>query len=407
MRIGLASIHPRALSGQIEYLVGLARQLRALGHTVEVVSAFPAQELLADDRLALSDGDRGWLLPKLTRIGRILRVLEAAAQRVDLIHFNLPTPAFAILADVLQLRVPVPVIAGFEAHLPTLWDICKPSRLLADPAFYLPRLVVNNGLVARMTLRRAACYLVSSDFQQKELLRLGIPAERIAVIPNVLNTAKLVAPPKPLARALLGLPDNPLVVYIGHYNPVKGVDVLARAFGELASRQPAARLVLAWSGLGNPKPVERALAASGVGDRVIRLGKVDVATALAAADVVALPYRQTTGQAAFPGLVLETMQVGVPLVISDLPLLREIVTDGQTALLVPPENAQALADQLDRLLRDRALAAQMVAQQRRQMATVFDPHRLAAAYVRLYEAVLDTVALTRPAAEAPRVEELV
>src|SRR5581483_7129621 len=108
MRICLASIHPRALSGQIDGLVGLARELGRRGHRVRVVSAFAEDALLGHDRLGLAGGDRGALLPKLARIRRIERALERSAGDADVIQLNLPTPAFSALADLLQWRVDVP-----------------------------------------------------------------------------------------------------------------------------------------------------------------------------------------------------------------------------------------------------------------------------------------------------------
>src|SRR5207248_7886950 len=120
------------------------------------------------------------------------------------------------------------------------------------------------------------------------------------------------------------------------------------------------RLVMAWSGLGQQARMRRTVARAGVADRVIELGRLDVAQLFAAADVVALPYRFTIGQAAYPGTVIEAMWVGVPLVTSDLPLLAELADGGQTALLARPGDPTDLADQITRLLTETARAAQLV-----------------------------------------------
>jgi glycosyltransferase involved in cell wall biosynthesis len=388
MRICLASIHPRALSGQIEALVGLAGEMRALGHTVRVVSAFPEEQLLGGDRLRLAEGDRGALLPKIARIRRVLGELAAAAAGADVLHVNLPTPAFSMLADWLRARTSVPVVVGYEAHLAPVGELLRPRRLLGAPGFYLPRLLVNNRFVARLTSHRADRYVVSSQLQAAELVATGAPPDRIEVVPNPIDGAKLRRWPRPEARHALGLPDGRLVLYVGHFHHVKGVDVLAEAFGRVLQAVPDARLVLAWSGLGERAPVERALARGGVADRAIWLGKVDVGLALSAADVLALPYRMTIGQAAFPGMVLEAMAVGAPLVTTDLPLLRELVEHGRTALLAPPEDPGALAERIVRLLEDRRLAASMGAAQAAAMTGRFAPSLLAREYERIYADVL-------------------
>src|SRR5439155_23350509 len=97
----------------------------------------------------------------------------------------------------------------------------------------------------------------------------------------------------------LGLPsEGGLIGYIGHFNEVKGVDLLAAAFASLAESRPDMHLALAWSGQGDPEPVTRRL--RGVRSHVTWLGKVHVGNFLCAVDVLALPYRSTAGQAAFP-----------------------------------------------------------------------------------------------------------
>src|SRR5689334_23172957 len=100
MRICLASIHPRLLSGQIDALAGLARALRARGHQVRVVSAFAEEDLLNPRRAFGAAADAGHLAPRMARILGIVRQLEAASAEADVVHLNLPTPSFSLLADV-------------------------------------------------------------------------------------------------------------------------------------------------------------------------------------------------------------------------------------------------------------------------------------------------------------------
>src|ERR687887_101952 len=118
VRICLASIHPRLLSGQIERLVALGQELRALGRDV-----------------------------------------CRAAREVDVVQLNLPTPAFGFVADLVQMLVPVPVVVGYEAQLCDLEEVLRRGHLWRAPAFFAPRVFVNNGLLARMTLRRSRRYV--------------------------------------------------------------------------------------------------------------------------------------------------------------------------------------------------------------------------------------------------------
>ena len=395
MRVALASIHPRPLSGQIEGLVGLAQALQARGHSVQVVSAFSSRDLLSTDRMPLAAKSQRILLDQPARMTRILVRLVRLAPQLDVIQLNLPTPAFSIYADLLQTLVRVPVLVGYEAHLVDARDLFRFDCLRAAPDFYLPRLLINNHLVARLTLRRAAGYVVSSQYQKTELISLGVAPEHIYSLPPILPGDKLMRAPRETMRA--ALPAGRLVTFVGHYNHVKGVDVLIRAFQALAPRAPEARLVLAWSGVGSNRRVAQLLADRALAGHVIQLGQVRVPDLLSGSDVVVLPYRLTIGQAAYPATLLEVFAANVPLVTSDLPLLRELTDGGKTALLVPPDDPFALAAAIERVLNEPALAAQMVAAQR-ELVQQIQPLRVVQEYERLYGQIIARQArVLRPA----------
>jgi glycosyltransferase involved in cell wall biosynthesis len=389
VRICLASIHPRMLSGQIESLVALRDGLESLGHEVRVVSAFDPDHLRMERRWAQQTTDALALAPKVVRIGSIIAQIAQVARQSELVHFNVPTPAFGALADWLQLSTGRPLVVGFEAHLAQVPDILP--RLTAAPEFYLPRLLVNNGLVARATLRRGRRYVVSSEFQRDELCSLGYGSGHVEVIPNLIDEAKLRRWDRQEARAALGLPDGPIVGFVGHYHDVKGHDVLIDAFRMVANRVPDARLALAWSGIGSRSKTRAAMERAGIADRVVELGRVDVGQFFSAIDVAALPYRFSIGQAT----VLEAMWVGVPLVTTRLPLLEELCR-GEAALLASPGDASDLAVQITRKLTEKELASGAIAAQRVLMSQRFDRGNVIEQYVRLYERALAKVGAAAP-----------
>jgi glycosyltransferase involved in cell wall biosynthesis len=382
VRICLASIHPRMLSGQIEGLIALRTGLEKRGHAVEVVSAFQPGQLEQDRRWDREYGDSRGLLPRVGRIAGLIGNVASAARRADVLHFNLPTPAFGSVADAVGTAARVPTVVGFEAHLADVPATAR--RLGAAVPFYAPRIMINNGVVARLTAHRAATYVVSSEYQRSELTALGYPRDRVAVIPNLIDRAKLQRWDRAEARRALELPDDPLVAFLGHFHDVKGHDVLIEAFVAVRREVPEARLALAWSGIGSRYEVRAAIARAGIADRVIELGRLDVGQLFSAADVVALPYRFSIGQAAYPGTLLEAMAVGVPLVTSTLPLLEELTDCGRTALLARPGDVEDLATQIVRLLREPALGAELVAAQRAAMAERFDEAKLIDRYIEVY-----------------------
>jgi phosphatidylinositol alpha-mannosyltransferase len=107
---------------------------------------------------------------------------------------------------------------------------------------------------------------------------------------------------------------------------------------------------------------------------------------LAASDVVALPYRLTLGQAVFPAALLEALAANVPVVTSDLPLLRELTNHGKTALLAPPENPSALARAIERVLAEPHLVYGMLASQQEWLERN-QPQRVVRDYERLYQQI--------------------
>ncbi len=383
MKVCLVSIHPRLLSGQINTLVGLARGLRDRGHQVKLVTAFAETRLYDPDRIYGPEASAGILLSKLVRVVRIVRRLQDAAQDADVVQMNLPTPSFAIVGDVVQALLGRPIIVGFEAQLPASRDLLG-SRMVAAPQFYLPQLLINNRLTAGASRFRASRYVVASALQAAELSSFGVSPDRISVIPNVIDAKRINEDFDPDA---VSLPiESPVISYIGHFNHVKGVDVLVRAMPGILARYPTAHLVIAWSGLGPSAPIRRAIRDAGVAERVHIIGRVPVSGLLRQSDIFVLPYRLTIGQAAYPGLVLEAMATGVPMVTSDLPLLRELIEPGQEAELAKPEDPTDLARCIVRLLDDPGRRHEMIHAQQRLMRHSFDPHDL----VRRYEAIYDT-----------------
>lgn len=386
MRVCIASIHPRLLSGQIDSMVALGRGLRDRGHKVALVSAFAEQDLLDEQRAFGEAAEPGHLIPRLARLSRIWIGIEREAATADLVHLNLPTPSFTPLANVLQRRIKKPVIVGFEAHLIRVEDVVPHGRWLAAPKFYVPRLLVNNRGVAQLGGFQAAHYVVASGYQAEELLRAGAPFDRVSAIPTLFDWARLSGDGGTTPPAIPN--GRPVIGYIGHFNHVKGVDVLIRALPRIRARFPDAKLALAWSGLGDAGPVKKAIAETGLSDQIHILGRVSVAEMFAQCDLAVLPYRLTIGQAAFPGLVLEAMAVGIPLVTTDLPLLRELVADEKLALLARPEDASDLADKACHLLTNRAEARAMVERQRAAIRTRLDPTALVERYEELYAKVI-------------------
>ena len=204
-------------------------------------------------------------------------------------------------------------------------------------------------------------------------VRAGYPADRIIVEGDAIDPAPFRdLPTRPEARTQLGLPDAPLVGFIGRFVALeqeRGVEDLIRAVGAMgaAGAGAAPTLVL----LGGPKseaPAYRELAArSGLAsERLViydRVANAEVPRWIRALDAGVMPYPDTPhyAQELSPLKMFEYMAAGLPIVASDLPSIRLVLRDGENAVLVRPQDPSALAAGLTKVLADPAFASRIAA----------------------------------------------
>jgi glycosyltransferase involved in cell wall biosynthesis len=182
-------------------------------------------------------------------------------------------------------------------------------------------------VVERLLTRRAAkviCITESLALFNRE--RVGLPAAKLEVIHYGMDE-----PPAAWAPDELELPEGKIVVAVARLVPQKGLDVAVEAMAGID-----ATLVV----LGEGPERERLEAqARELGVRLLLPGRVgDVASALRRADVLVHPARWE----GFGLALLEAMLAGLPVVATRVSSIPEIVTDGETGLLVPPNDPGAL-----------------------------------------------------------------
>jgi D-inositol-3-phosphate glycosyltransferase len=185
-------------------------------------------------------------------------------------------------------------------------------------------------------------------------------AERIAVIPCGVDT-ELFQPMDPAkARDLLELPPDPLLLYVGRVQPIKGLDTLLEAMAAI----PAPAYLLVVGGEhdepdgGHRAALRARVAALGL-DRRVRFLRAQPQRRLrlfyAAADATVMPsYYESFGMVA-----LEAMACGTPVIASDVGGLSTLVQDGKTGLRVKVNDPGALAHAIERLLDDEARRRRM------------------------------------------------
>lgn len=235
----------------------------------------------------------------------------------------------------------------------------------------------------RYCLGHAEAVVVPSTVIAAAVSALGVPADHIHLVPNGADVPA-TRPPRPA-----GAPERYLI-YVGALQPWQGVDVLLRAFTRLADL-PELRLVICSSvPESRSRPLRRLADRLGVADRVLwryTLPHADVAGWLAHAELSVAPLtagQRNLDQGCSPLKIWESMAAGTPVVASDLPVVRELVTDGEHGRLVRPDRPAELARAVRILLEYPDATRQMGLSAQRRIAGGFTwAHaraRLAAVY---------------------------
>lgn len=317
---------------------------------------------------------RGWR-PIVSGVRQRLR-----RERPDLLHTSIFEAD--IVGRVAAIGTPVPVLCSL-VNTPY-----APIRL-SDPHIRAWRLRVVRTL-DRMTARHLVDHFhaITHAVRDAAVADLRIAPERITVIERGRDPERLGVPSaerRAGARGSLGLPsDAPILVTVGRQEFQKGQWHLLESMPKILASHPKVRLLIAGRE-GNASARLREVGAQAALDgQVTFLGhRDDIPEILAAADLFVFPSLCE----GLGGALIEAMALGLPIVASDLPAIREVVEADRNALLVPPGSSSDLAAAIDLLLADRARRAAMGRRSRRIFEERFTLERSATRMLELFEKV--------------------
>lgn len=208
------------------------------------------------------------------------------------------------------------------------------------------------------------------------IIRQGWPAERTHYLPNFVDAE----PRPPVDRAAFDTPpDVPLLLALGRLHWRKGFDVLLAAL----ERVPEAYLWIAGEGPAQAE-LQRIAAATGVAERVRWLGwRQEVGGLYAACDVFVCPSRAEP----LGNVVIEAWAHGAPAVATSAAGPAALIEEGVTGLLVPPEDADALAAAIRTVLDGPALAAAMREAGRAAYESAFTEPAVIGQYLDFFERI--------------------
>lgn len=264
-----------------------------------------------------------WLgrLRYLLRIRRVRRLVRAL--RPDLLH-ALHLTSYGFLSVLCDLH-------------PTLVSVWGTDVLEA------PRLSPLHYFITRFALRRAD-HITATGLRLAEAATRYAPAGKpVTVVPYGVDLREFRPRPR-------GERSEVVIGAVTRLSKEKGLHYLLEAFAVVAGRRPEASLVLAGEG-PERRRLERLAARLGLGERVQFLGEVpheQVPQVLQGLDIFAMPSTYE----GFGVAALEAGAMEVPVVASRIHGIPDVVVDGETGLLVPPRDRQALAAALERLAAD-------------------------------------------------------
>lgn len=338
--------------------------------------------------ILLAQKEAGWDVRGVTRLGYPVQVgkpLARGADVVDGIRYERLMPSMmAPLADARLQQQAEELLQVAREYRPSILHTTTPytnglvTRAVAE-SLGIPWVYEVRGQLAdtwastrgseafdseryRLTKDREAEIMLSADLvvtlgrsMKGNILAAGIPPTKIILAPNAIGGDYLRVPMNQRsARKLLGLPEKGL--YIGTVSslvPYEGIEDLVEAFKLLAPGSPDLRLLIVGAGTALPGLQRRAQAA-GLGDRVMFTGRVPRTDAWLyhqALDIFVVPRKDLdVTRDVTPLKPVEALACARPVVASDLPALSEIIDDGVTGILVPPEHPEALANRLAMLL---------------------------------------------------------
>ncbi len=354
----------------------LGKELAQRGHTVHfIASALPTRLTELSARVRFHEVEmmsyplfehQPYTLALATKMATV-----AEAEQLDLlhVHYAIPHSISAILArESLRPHRRLPVITTLHGT-----DI----TLVGADRSYLP--------ITRYGIAQSDGVTAISDYLKRATVEtFGL--DQVTVIPNFICADDYQRRPLPALRRELAPDDEPLLVHVSNFRPVKRpvdcVEILARVL----KRGIKTRLIMVGDGSERGQAEHRARCL-GISDRCAFVGKQPrIVDYLSAADVLLLPSEQES----FGLAALEAMACEVPVVASRVGGVPEVVTDGETGCLSEVGDVDKMATDAARLLGDADLRHAMGRRARESAVARYSTDLIIPRYIEFYERILAT-----------------
>ena len=197
--------------------------------------------------------------------------------------------------------------------------------------------------------------IANSDAVKNYLSSVGVPSERLATISKGHDPAWYSEIPPADLQQEFGIPKDAITVScLANIRPLKGIDILLKAAANVSASVPIHYLLIgdkpddSLPNLANDIGIEKNVHFTGF--------RKDALSLLKASDITTMPSVRREG---VPRAIAESMAFGIPSIVSNIGGLPELVSDGETGLVVPAKDVDALASALEKLIQSKELRASL------------------------------------------------
>jgi len=293
---------------------------------------------------------KGWQERNLLiNIVKFINQINKIGNNYDIIYLILPNSAFAFVGDLIRKKT-AQVIVRLECSL-HYFENFKFSLNKIGIYTFLTHLASNKFLCRLARFKHQ--YLVSTNYQKKELISCGCPSTKITILPNTTEKFKPIKIKK----------TANIFSYIGHLNIVKGVPILIKAIDYLVNKKNIVNIKFQLASANNfyqKKYIVRMIKKFKIKQYITIKKFVKITDFLKNSKALILPYIYPFGTQLYPNLILEGIQLHQPIITTNIKPLTELLTNNKNCLMVKPNDEVALAKAILKLTKNEQLRKKII-----------------------------------------------
>lgn len=351
-------------NGAVAHTEGVVNALTKQGYEVDIITPYPIPYLKSYHSMRVCSPD-GWTtgiseLEEMEYNRQLLDSLEKGDKKPDLVYQRYGRNSYAGLLYARHIGVPFVL----EYNGSEIWM----SKNWVHPLRY--ESVTNE--IERCVLAHADLVVGNAEAFRSELVSKGVEEKRILIVPNGVDPERFTPSISGKSvRESIGIGEEEIVVsFVGSFGPWHGAETLAMTIPIVTTKNKRIKYLFIGSG-ARLENVKKIVFESGAADKVIFTGFVDrkiMPEYLAAGDILISPQVPNPDGTPFfgsPTKLFEYMSMGKAIVASDLDQIGALLTHKEDAILVPPGDANKLAEAILLLAEDSNLRDSLGNQARR------------------------------------------